>query len=405
MEMNLRQMYSEIVRILRQDYAGREECEDSFDPRYYTQSIGQAARDQVLDRKLFLRYVSQMLACIGDRHLRLELLPDEDYSPHQPGFRCRRFGDSLIVTEVTEESRLTPGDVITAVNGGAPSHHRSTIQKNIFFSDEPEREDWSGLMKMARTVTLEDGSTLELCQYPRQRESRPPTLLFFGDAAVIDPGTFDGSGAAAALLAEHEAELSACRRLVWDLRLGEGRAEEDILPLLPWLTHENSSTAELLGPTDLYVNYTPLTCALRAAALRGLPGAEEYIAELHEKAGRGFVRETDAGDALPVAGKAPEKVLVLTDTWCRDAGEIFVQAARRAGAKLLGRATQGTLDYCADHALQLDDHFIFHFPSAITAEAREGRGMKGRGIQPDEAIPFTPEECRRDLLLEAALNL
>ena len=404
MEKNLQKLYTKIVEILRRDYAGAELYGDKFDPRYYTQSIGQAARDQMLSPLLFFRYVSQMLACIGDSHLRLELVPDEDYSPHQPGFRCRRFEDSLIVTEVLEDTRLKVGDVITAINGGSPSAHRRSIQKNFFFSEDPEREDWSGLLKMAQTITLESGETLDLIQYPKTAESRSPSLSIEDGIAVIDPGLFDGRGAAAALLQANEEALRACRRIVWDLRRGGGRAEEDILPLLPWLTAADSDEKSLLGPTDIYINYTPLNCALRAAALEGLPGAEDYITELHAKAGKGFLRETDEGEAIPVPGKAPAEVIVLTDTWCRDAGELFVQTARRAGARLIGRPTLGSLDFCGDHALQLNSRFILHYPSAVTAEAREGRGMQDTGILPDEYIPFTPEECQEDILLGIALS-
>lgn len=404
MEKNLHKIYSQIVEILRRDYAGKDLCGERFDPRYYTQSIGQAAKEKRLDDLLFLRYVSQMLACIGDRHLRLELLSGEDYEPHQPGFRCRRFEDSLIVTEVMEDKRLKPGDVITAINGGSPSHHRALIQKNFFFSDDPEREDWSGLLKMAQTITLASGETLELIQYPKKAEARQPSLRIEDGIAIMDPGLFDGSGACASLLQEKEEALHACRRIVWDLRRGGGSVEEDILPLLAWLTPSDSDTAALLGPTDIYINYTPLNCALRAAALEGLPGAETYIAELHEKAGKGLLRETDEGEAIPVAGKAPAEVIVLTDTWCRDAGETFVLAAQRAGARLIGRPTLGTLDYCGDHALQLNDRFIFHYPSAVSAEALEGRGMQDTGILPDEYIPFTPEECQTDILLDIALG-
>ena len=39
----------------------------------------------------------------------------------------------------------------------------------------------------------------------------------------------------------------------------------------------------------------------------------------------------------------------------------------------------------------------------MTKQARGGGGMKGRGIAPDEYIPFQPEEITRDTLLEAAL--
>ncbi len=404
MEKNLYELYSQIVRILRQDYAGKELCGERFDPRYYTQAIGQAAKDERLDRLQFFRYVNQMFAAIGDRHLAMEL-QEEGYEPHSPGFKVRRFEDSLIVTEVSAETRLRVGDVITHVQGGRPSEHRKSIQKNLFYSDTPEREDWSGLLKMAQTITLENGETLELRQYPRQPEARTPHLHIENGVALFDPGHFDGAGAAARLLVENEPALAACSRLVFDLRRGGGNCEEDFFPLLPWLCREKKTLRELLGDTDLYVNYTPLNCALRAQSLQGLDGAEDYIAELHAKSSRGFVRETEETEALPIAPKAPGEVLVLTDSWCRDAGESFVLAARRAGARLIGRPTLGTLDYCGDLALALDSHFVLRYPSAVSAAACEGHGMQDKGIEPDEYIPFTPGECRKDLLLARALEL
>ncbi len=396
-------LYSEIVQILRRDYAGRELCGERFDPRYYTQAIGQAAKDERLDRLQFFRYVNQMFAAIGDRHLALELR-EEGYVPHSAGFRVRRYDDRLIVTETGAETRLSVGDELIAVQGGRPSEHRKAIQKNIFYSESPEREDWSGLLKMAETVTLADGELLSLRQYPRAAARREAQLEFFGDVAVFEPAPFDGRGGAARLLEENEAALKTCRRLVFDLRRGGGSAEDDFLPLLPWLCGEEKTLRELLGDTELYMNYSPLNCALRAQSLQGLEGAESYLAELHEKAGRGFVLEYAATEETPLPPKAPPEVFVLTDTWCRDAGESFVLAARRAGVRLIGRATLGTLDYCADFALQLDDHFLLRYPAAVSAAAYRGEGMQDKGIEPDEYIPFTPAECREDLLLRRALE-
>ena len=40
-----------------------------------------------------------------------------------------------------------------------------------------------------------------------------------------------------------------------------------------------------------------------------------------------------------------------------------------------------------------------------TKMAAEGHGMHGHGIAPDVYVPFTPEECTRDLVLERALAL
>ncbi len=402
MEHNYQKLFYEIDRILRCDYAGMPECASRFDPRYYTQAIGQAWNDGLLDELLFLRYVNQMLACMGDRHLRFSLLPGEGYAPYTVGFFVRRCGDALYVTQANEETRLRPGDRITAVNGGTPEHHRRLIQKNFFYADTPEREDWSGLLKMAQSVTVERLGELELAHYPRSDAVRRPSLRFLGSTAMLDPGTLDGGGQAAALITANEAAFSRADHIVWDLRRCDGAAESDIPPLLGWLCTENTSERELLGDTELYVNYSTRNCALRTAALRDIPGAEAYIRELEAKAGRGFVLESEPGRDTPVRARA-RRVTVLTDTWCRGAGETLALAARRGGARLIGRPTMGTLDYCQPLGLVLDGRYLFQWPGAVTRQAREGRGYLGRGIEPDVYIPFTPEELAHDALLDAAL--
>lgn len=406
MEHHYQHLFSTICRILRSDYAGMPLCAERFDPRYYAQAIGQAWNDGILDELQFLRYVSQMLACMGDRHLGFSLLPGEGYEPYTVGFSVRRFGDALYVTDLCGEDRLTIGEAITAVNGGSPAHHRRVIQKNFFYSDAPEREDWTGLLKMAQTVTTDRLGEIELRHYPTPDRRRPPRFQTCGSAAVIDPGTLDGSGRAAAMLAVHEAELSRAERIVWDLRACGGRSEDDLLPLLGWLCAEDTTEGALLGSTELYVNYTPRNCALRIAALRAAgdtPEIAAYVRELEGKAGLGLTAECEAASPVPVRARA-KRVVVLTDGLCRDAGETLALAARRAGARLIGRETMGTHDLCGDVAAVLDGRFVFRWPTAISKAAYEGRSMPGRGIEPDVIIPFDPDELRHDRLLQAALT-
>ncbi len=399
------ELFAQIVSILRRDHAWADRIAGGFDPRYYHQAVGQAWHDDRLDELLFLRYMNQMLACTGDRHLRLDLRPSDTYTPWSPGFFTRRFENSLYVTAAAGEPRLSVGDRIIAVNGGAPAAHRAGIQKNFFYADEPEREDWNGLLKMADSVTVArpDGSEEELFLERRPRESPclPPELKpLAGGVLYLRPAPFDGEGRTAALLSAHEAELSACRGLVVDMRAGQGEDEDECFALLPWVCRRDTPLAELID-TEFYVNYTRLNCILRAAGLENVPGGEAYIAELREKAGSGLTPETDRPEDT-VSGRAPERVAVLTDTWCRDAGESFVLAAKRAGAYLIGRPTLGTSDFCGDVHYALDGRYTLTWPTAVTKAARDGRGVMGRGAAPDRYIPWTPAECETDVVLDAA---
>ena len=69
----------------------------------------------------------------------------------------------------------------------------------------------------------------------------------------------------------------------------------------------------------------------------------------------------------------------------------------------VGRATRGGLDYANLVVAPLDEIFSLVYPIAKTEDAHEGRGLRGRGLAPDVHVPFTPEECTRDLVLEQAL--
>lgn len=371
------ELFGEIVSILRHDWAGALLAGGRLDPQYYNQSIGQAWKDGTLDELLFLRHVSQMLACTGDRRLRLTQRPSETYTPSRPGFLARRCENALYVTASTGDDRLAAGDRIDRINGGTPAEHRRKIQKNFFYADDPEREDWLGLLKMAEhiDVTHADGSAerIELRAFPITPAAPvPPRVITTADGMILDLRNLPDIG------------------------------EDELLSLLPLVCRRDTPLSELID-TELFVNYTRHNCLIRAAALQTMPGTEEFIAELAEKAGSGYLPE-DIGDDTVIPGLADKPVAVLTDTWTRDGAETLALAAKRAGAHLIGRPTLGTIDLCGDVSYELDERYVLTWPTAVTKAAREGRGVFGRGVAPDLYIPWTPAECQGDPLMQAALE-
>lgn len=370
------ELFEEIAAILRSDWAGFPMAGDRLDLKYYNQAVGQAWRDGKLDELLFLRYMSQMLACTGDRHLRLSMRPSDTYTPWSPGFFARRYENALYVTAVSEETRLRIGDRIDRINGGTPEEHRRRIQKDFFYADEAEREDWRGLLKMAEhiDVTHADGSAerLELRRYPAAAASGAPRVI------------------------------AAAGGLIVDVRNISDMDERQVLYYLSYTCREDTALSKLTD-TEIYVNYTRRNCLVKAAALQGMEDTEDYIAELRDKAGKGFLLE-DVGndDVLPGFGDKP--VIVLVDTWTRDAAESFALSAGRAGARLVGRPTMGTLDLCGDVSYELDERYILTWPTAVTKAAKDS-GVFGRGVAPDVYVPFAPDECREDSILRAAMDL
>lgn len=68
----------------------------------------------------------------------------------------------------------------------------------------------------------------------------------------------------------------------------------------------------------------------------------------------------------------------------------------------IGRLTMGTIDYCNPITLTLDEAFSATYPMSKTNAAHEGRGVSGGGVPVDVYVPWTPDECTRDVLLESA---
>lgn len=55
--------------------------------------------------------------------------------------------------------------------------------------------------------------------------------------------------------------------------------------------------------------------------------------------------------------------------------------------------------------MAFENRFIFVCPMTKTLAAAEGRGIRGKGIEPDVYVGFSPEECTKDVVLERALEV
>lgn len=401
-----------MLTILESDYAGLALGGEVVDSRYYVQAAGMAWKEGRLDNLLFLRFGSQMLATTKDRSLRLSLTA-EGYAPWRPGFDARRYGDSLIVTAAQEDRRLRPGESILRLNALSPQAHRAQFQKNFLYGDEPEREMWGNVLKMTRHVLVQhaDGSKedLPLLHVTGPRPAcAPQARQMEAGVVLLKVGDIGDGEALRALVAQNRALLDGARRLVIDLRATHDGEEGDFLPLVPYILSGRKTMSEAAGAQTFCTLYTEENCRRRIGILApyaGEPAADALIAGLEEKRGAGWVEETldlweDVPEAIEPRGR--ETVLVI-DTFCEGAAEAFALLARREGrAKLVGRATMGSLDYANMISVALSEEMTFTYPMSITKQARDGNGYKGRGVQPDVNLPFTPEECGADLLLAKA---
>jgi len=453
-----------IIRTIKNDYAGFPEKMERHDSRYYVNTTGTAFKQGKLDELLFLRIVSQYLASLGDPNLKFSMVDHEDYRNYSVGFRVRRFADDLYVTECAQDERLKAGDRLISVNHLPAGMHRAKFRKNILIGNTAEREQWGGFLKMADHFVVEhpDGTREDLPFAHFELQQPEHRVRFWkpsSDVCCLSVEEFSQDTAALeTLLNAHEAELRICSSLVIDLRKNEGGTESGFEPLLP-LVMEHPLPRTELPEEPVYMNYTKENCDRRVREFQVLKnmyekeadeGAarmcgdliREYIEkagsgltreytekagsgltrEYTEKAGSGLRLESEEADFWPGAGSKEaggcqaepllqpyeniKKVILITDTWCRDAGEVFVKmAADFSKVTVLGRPTMGTIDYTNSVTMVLDQTFVLSYPMGKRGYVMDGTRYNETGLPVDIYVPWTPRECTEDVLLEKALEI
>lgn len=396
------ELFTQIVRAVRRDYAGYPDKRNSDQAAIYSNMLQQAFRRGRLDDAAFSLILRQYLAEFRDRNLRLLWLQaPEEYC----GFRARRFGDSLYVTEALPETGLAPGERIVKVNrrdigafSGSPS--------NGLYGQCPERELWEDFLERAERCTVEShGSLREIMprKYPLQASPRNTYQKIDEDTACLRLESFMDIEATEALIMAQMDEMRACRRLILDLRNNEGGYDSAYFPLLP-LLFQGVSIAELLKDKRMERNYSEANCDLRIAQYQQFsdPGMQPLIDGLRAKRGKGFIEEAEDTEGLEAplpVGPQPERVILLSDIYCRNAGEEFLAlAAASPRVTTMGRASMGRLPYGDIIVRALDEAFALSYPMARTA-APPG------GVPVDIPIPWTPEHIFTDLDRKKAMEI
>lgn len=432
--------YADMTKIIQMDAAsGYLRNGDMSDCGY---SLARASREARADMEEFLISARQYLATVGDKNCRIESL-DPDYQEWTLGFRARRKGDHLYVVEAREETEVKPGDEIYAIGGQRAAELRKQCRQNIFWEKVDEREDWDLFLRMYETIEIfrEDKTAhrVKLKHYPSTEKAACLSCELQEDGLVyMKIESFADEEAVARLVEEHREELARSRKLILDLRVcgAEGEAAA-FLPLLPYLCDDSAKAEEIIRPRDLYTTYTKGNGQRMLAGLQAyrdsLSGEEkeaqksfleEWEADIREKCTR--VRELRAQESkiherkkyseLPEreetgvegvwveAAAGPGEVVILTDVTCEYAGEWLVSCVK--GMKkvtVIGRPTAGMLDYTQRIRVDYDDIMArFTYPMSRTKEAKEGKGVAFRGVEPDLYLPFSREECTKDLILAKA---
>jgi hypothetical protein len=305
-----------------------------------------------------------------------------------------------------------------------PERVRRYTRHNCFYSRDPERELWGGYLRMAQTLKVQhaDGrtETMKMKLYPAETVDYPMEFrMLDDDTAYLKLEQMDAE-AIHALLEEHGSEIEGSKKLILDMRRCVGGEEVAGWELFPYLVDHPVSLSEMIADEGSYVYCTKTNCEIRYHLLeqfketlddpQEMEVVEQEMKFYREHYGKGFVyrpAEMISDETITPAEHAPEKIVILTDTYCENEGEQFVAMCQRCGSKVVtvGRPTMGTLDYFDCIHLAINEHMTLSYPIRMTKAAYEGRGISERGLPVDTYVAWTPDEIQKDLLLEQAKEL
>lgn len=422
--LDLDGLFNAVVRTIREDYPGFEAKYKYFMPGEYHTYVFSNYRYGTLTIEMLARSLHQFVGDLHDRHLRFHCDDWIDFKNRSMRYRVRAYEDSLYVTSAEPETGLKPGDRIVAVQSMTPARIRDYMRKTAFYSSVPERELWGGYLRMARSLEVvhADGrqERMEMELYPAREETYPIEFRKIDEKTAYLKLERMDRAAMDALLAQHGADLAGSQKLILDLRRCIGGEEDACWGLLPYLVDTPRQLSELLHDEGSYLLFSENNCDRRYsvlnACLQNLTDqdqrrlVEEEMALYRENYGKGLLYQPPMpleDECLTPAERAPEQVVVLTDTFCEDEGEQFVAMCQRCGKKVttLGRPTMGTLDYFDCITLQVHEHMTLSYPIRMTKAAYEGRGIAEKGLDVDEYHLWSPEEIHEDVLLKRALEL
>ncbi len=408
------------ARIAAEDMAARDKASD-VRPEYFSAMLERMAMDVVKGTEpvhcdmALIQCLLEQIGAFYDPCTQLLIRGKTAWQPADPGFRVRRFGDRLIVTEAAQDHRFVPGDVITKVqNNPIPEYHKQvwrTLRSKI-----QENEDWLIALQFSSTAhVLREGGEerLPLLRFPFDPPAFRTEIAFRDDVCLMRLDSLSDAEGISRLLRENAQPIQKSRGVIVDLRRCSsccGSCDA----LLPLLADGVTRRSALIPQEEIYMLYSPENKRLFRSELESLLSSVETAQErdalealMEEIEGKtGWVPEQIEDEEDPEIQPIPcGKLIVLSDRETGPDAERFIEAVRRLErGTILGRNTLGALDYVHPLARALDSSLTLVYSSGMSAEAYHGRGINGTGLDPDIHIPWSPAFLTEDPDLEAALT-
>ena len=407
-------------------------------------SLAKASRNAHANVDQFLLAARQYLSTAGAKTCKITC-HDPHYTEYDLGFRVKRQENFLYVTQTRQETRLAPGMRIVAVGMNKIDFLLKDMGADIFWGRGSDREDWDLAMRMFDDIDVFPGDghvmRLDLRRYPVEKPAPEFAVHVQGNAVVARVDDLMQADKVARVASDVSATLAAqgdARKLVLDLRHCAGTADPtSYLALLPLLVDAPVDARQLMGDVDLFTVYSKNNAAALIADIErvrpaldeaGLSMADELCADIQAKADEVLARKrtthvmaerlrmAELPEILPSPfadervvpdAHAPRPACILLDSDTGEGAERLVQAVMgMERVRLVGRATKGWIDYANYLTCELEGiDCSFTYPISRTKANHDGAGFERTGLPLDVHVPFAPEECTRDMILEAALEL
>lgn len=400
-------LYQEITQHLKNDYVEIDKNKEKIQHGYFLNAIGQAYKDNKLDALLFFRFINQYLVILQDSNLKFHLLDYPDYVAGTRGFSTRRIQEGLCITEASDEKALQKGDLITLINQKSPQWHQDHLPHNLFGSDDKERQNFDGFLKMADTIHVvrgQDEFDLNLKTYPNVTKQHQNTSQILSNKTYLNIEVLDDT--LFPLLEQ------ATDHIILDLRHCTSGNTSTIFPLLSYFIDLSQAQKMILEMGSIQTLYTEANCRAKMIELEHLKKEadeetkailETIIQDFKVNLGQGNVSENIFEEEM-LSWTYPKKkewkqIILLLDITTQDEAEIFANMLMNCTqVTTIGRVTSGKYRTFNPVSIVFDSTFLFQFPmSKFTSP-------KALPVPPERLIPFTEQECHEDIILQLALS-
>ncbi|MDQ0160801.1 S41 family peptidase [Alkalibacillus salilacus] len=416
-------IFQDVIEIMHHDYAGCKDKRSWDNPQMFKQKINELDQKGELDDHLFAEIVEDYLLDFQDPHMFFNVIKANGQKSIDNGFKVRRFGDKLFVTSVLKKEKLNRGDAIVSLDHTPVKELAVNYQRELM-ETEAEREDWRRIIQkhnVADVLTPEGKhKSIQLNQYEKadytpkhtitriDSETLLMTLTDFFDAEVIDQ-----------LIDKHQNSLMSTKNLIVDVRTNYGGSSLAYEGLEKYLFPAGSTQVHFSDYENEFnctERNTELMIDIINQTLENIDheeyrnGLERYRDETWvNNKGKGFISfdDDEEENEMDIKGlEFPENVVVLTDSYCGSAGDIFVYLCKQSPkVTVVGRPTKGVNDYSDLTIQKWHDKFGLGYPTSRLKSLERRGALNNPGIKPDVYIPWTPEHINKDVDMEKALSI